>query len=227
MTVIAYGSQPYSILRDKAVCEPPNWPTVSLSEALSWIAFKNSKNCNALNSALVTSPVEDLPDARSELAEAVAKLANLGQSGIIELTGKYIEHFDASAGMISRAVIPANDLRHFRQFDLINDGLRRGNGFAYRSTTEGYEWRVEANSRDFYDQVEVDRAALTGQFPPPSLELMTDQEVLQWCRDWISSGKGNGMDKAWLAFKILPRALGLSRDEVFRRLWKKAKTKTG
>jgi hypothetical protein len=48
---------------------------------------------------------------------------------------------------------------------------------------------------------------------------------VQWCRDWIAQGRGNGMDKAWDVFKTLPARKGLSRDDSFRPAWIEAKTK--
>ena len=52
---------------------------------------------------------------------------------------------------------------------------------------------------------------------------MSNNEVEAWCRAWIASGKGNGMDMAWNDFKILPRAKGLSRDDAFRPAFKSVK----
>lgn len=58
-----------------------------------------------------------------------------------------------------------------------------------------------------------------------AVERFTYDEVVSWCRDWIASGKGNGMDKAWLAFQRLPNAKGCARDTFFRPAWNEAKTK--
>ena len=54
---------------------------------------------------------------------------------------------------------------------------------------------------------------------PPSHE-----DNVKWCCDWIAAGNGNGMDRAWDAFKIVPAHNGLSRDDAFRPAWRSAKT---
>ena len=56
------------------------------------------------------------------------------------------------------------------------------------------------------------------------LQRLPHSRVVEWCRDWIESGKGNGMDKAWIAFRDDPQHAGLSRDDAFRPAWKEAKT---
>lgn len=59
----------------------------------------------------------------------------------------------------------------------------------------------------------------------PALTTMSHDDVVNWCRNWIAEGRGNGMDKAWLVFKTLPARRGLSRDDNFRPAWLEAKTK--
>jgi hypothetical protein len=58
-----------------------------------------------------------------------------------------------------------------------------------------------------------------------SVARLTHEETVQWCRDWMASGKGNGMDKAYATFKKLPSASGCARDTFFRPAWTEAKTK--
>lgn len=62
----------------------------------------------------------------------------------------------------------------------------------------------------------------------PALVPMSDDEIEIWCREWLAGGHGNakrhsGTDKAWIAFKDIPRARQLSRDDVFRPAFKRAK----
>jgi hypothetical protein len=52
---------------------------------------------------------------------------------------------------------------------------------------------------------------------------LSNDDIVKWCEEWISTGKGNGMDKAWGAFKSEPQHQGLSRDDCFRPAWKEAK----
>jgi len=76
-----------------------------------------------------------------------------------------------------------------------------------------------------YKRIRVSALDLLRCFPPSAVSPMTHDEIVVWCRAWINEGKGNGMDRAWDAFKALPEAQGLSRDDVFRPAWRDAKTK--
>lgn len=58
-----------------------------------------------------------------------------------------------------------------------------------------------------------------------AMQRMPYETVVEWCRDWVASGRGNGMDRAWAAFKVLPGAGGCARDTFFRPAWNEAKTK--
>ncbi len=51
----------------------------------------------------------------------------------------------------------------------------------------------------------------------------SNDQVIQWCRDWIANGNGSGMDNAWNSFKTIPAHSGLSRDDSFRPAWRTAK----
>lgn len=72
--------------------------------------------------------------------------------------------------------------------------------------------------------VEVERDDIVRCWPRPTKQsCIPYSEVVAWCRRWIESGKGNGMDKAWKDFQAEPGHVGLSRDDVFRPAWKDAK----
>jgi hypothetical protein len=72
-----------------------------------------------------------------------------------------------------------------------------------------------------------DVAALNRDYSVAEVEQprIAHESVVTWCRNWILEKKGNGMDKAWDAFKEEPAHSGLSRDDSFRPAWKVAKTK--
>lgn len=76
-----------------------------------------------------------------------------------------------------------------------------------------------------YSLIQFARSDVLSVFPPTETARMSHAEVVQWCEAWIAEGHGNGMDKAWAAFKMLPGAVGLSRDDSFRPAWREAKTK--
>lgn len=75
----------------------------------------------------------------------------------------------------------------------------------------------------FFDMSEIN--AIAARLDPSICSKRTYDEAVQWCVDWITNGKGNGMDKAWDEFKTDPKHKGLTRDDFFRPAWKEAKTK--
>ena len=76
-----------------------------------------------------------------------------------------------------------------------------------------------------YTSIKFKQEDVLGAFPATKPERMSHADAVQWCEAWIAQGRGNGMDKAWNAFKMLPEAKGQSRDNCFRPAWIEAKTK--
>lgn len=102
---------------------------------------------------------------------------------------------------------------------------------AYQIETWGYgvpggAWASLEDSSPIYSiHVAASEAFLSEQRQERKRDRMAYPETVQWCREWIDSGNGNGMDKAWTAFKRLPGASGCTRDHFFRPAWIDAKTK--
>lgn len=68
------------------------------------------------------------------------------------------------------------------------------------------------------------RAAIS-PIKAPEKTRLSHGYVVNWCKHWIESGNGNGMDKAWQDFQATPEHHGLSRDDVCRPAWREAKTR--
>ncbi len=75
-----------------------------------------------------------------------------------------------------------------------------------------------------YEQVRIARNELLKAFPPLKEKRASHSEAVEWCRRWIESGNGNGMDKAWPRFRTEPEHTGLSRESM-RLAWNEAKGK--
>lgn len=75
----------------------------------------------------------------------------------------------------------------------------------------------------FFNTSEIN--AIAAMLDPSITRKRSHAEVVQWCVDWITAGKGNWMDTAWDKFKTDPKHAGLSRDHFFRPAWSEAKTK--
>jgi hypothetical protein len=201
---------------------PPAWQWISLSHALTWVAFKNSMDCHSLLNLLAMAGDHEAKASQELLADAVCRLADLARAGKIEVTGKYSEAPNIYEEAMERRVIPTRDFGDFRKLDLLHDGLRRGNGHAMRFGGEGFERAIMVGARNAYHSIEVFREALLTEFPPPPVVRLTHQEVVDWCKNWIAAGNGNGGDKAWPDFENHPRRMGLAR-ESFRSAWNEAK----
>lgn len=76
----------------------------------------------------------------------------------------------------------------------------------------------------FFHDIALCRSDLLSEFPKEKLRPLPHQAIVNWCRSYLDTGKGNG-NKAWEVFRKVPEHSGLSRDDVFRPAWNEAKTK--
>lgn len=211
---------------------PPDRPFVTLSEALSWIAFGISFDRDRLDQALNGRRFGSV-DAYSLMEQAMEHLAINASGGRIALRGKYIEHPSIDIRTVLTESIAPIRLDDFAKFDILRDSLCHGKGLVWVSRGGFNERMPPAGRRDAYQYVTVDRADLLENFPNPLLSegalqvplpaRPSHDEVVAWCRRWIADGKGNGMDPAWLVFRADPAHSGLTREDVFRPAWREAK----
>jgi hypothetical protein len=110
---------------------------------------------------------------------------------------------------------------------LVAQGARRAGDW---ETIPSAQWqRLDIAPRDScrhepYEMIRVAQADLLKVFPPLALARATYVENVAWCEEWMASGKGNGMDKAWPSFTRELQHEGTSRDS-FRLAWNEAKGK--
>lgn len=242
----------------------PDKAYVTLSEALTWIAFGDALTTDELRSRVVglsptdrggteeglrrffanerepevlgTSYFENRDLGLEQLSAAWQSIREEAGNGAVILRGRYTSLYSlVDAHLAADQDLNINLLRTFTQFDVSTGGIRRqpikSPDVLWPNHSSSFEREFEAfadgdRAADGYLLVEVERESLVKKFAPIWTPAVNERysNAVQWCRDWIESGNGNGMDPAWAAFKAEPNHAGLSRDNVFRPAWKEAKT---
>ena len=143
----------------------PNNSFVTLSEALSWMAFGDVRDKQLLNSELAGASFGmDYARAKQCLEEAVSSLTDAASGGSLEMRGKYLTNHDVDPDGVKIEVIPAVELDNQRQFDITIDGLRFGSGLAWLPDEQGECVYTACNHPDFYTEVTVNRRDLMRVF---------------------------------------------------------------
>jgi hypothetical protein len=146
--------------------EPPHTPNVSLSHAVSWVAFGISLDSDTLFSALCRGSLGDSrADARRRLERATELLLTAGTGGLPFL-GKFVPT-KGEAGRAYSESIPAARLENFRQFDVLTDGLHFGRGVRPEWDDTGAVTFAPSDplAGDKYVDVKVNRRELMHRFP--------------------------------------------------------------
>lgn len=143
---------------------PPDNPFVTLSEALSWIAFGFSMDNDQLDQAVQAHAIDGV-DMEQELATAVAKLASKAAGDLIELRGKYVERRGADEATVRTKRIEPESFEDFAQFDILYDGLAYGSGLTWLQSGSALAHIFYDGQRDSFRKVKVKRADLMKQFP--------------------------------------------------------------
>lgn len=146
--------------------EPPERPNVSLSHAVSWIAFSISLDALTLMSALDSGLLGlDRIDAHRRLENAIEILTTAG-TGEVTFFGKFYSSRDQHMPALTARIEPAR-LEDFRQFDETTDGLRYGTGLLYdRRDPSVLVLNTSAtNTPQRFDDVKVDRRGLMSLKP--------------------------------------------------------------
>ena len=141
---------------------PPDTPFVTLSEALSWIAFGFALDQGSLERA-IDGQAFDANDPHAILAVAMTKLAVQASGGQIAMRGKYVQSHSTDKNNVLTEPIDPLRFSDFAQFDVDCDGLRYGSGLTWDK--EGSpEWALQ-DCRDAFCSVTINRADLLKLFP--------------------------------------------------------------
>lgn len=144
---------------------PPDAPFVTLSEALTWIAFGFALDRDSLDRG-ISAHAFDATDPQAALSDAMAKLAARASGGQISMRGKYLKSHSTDESKVRIAPIDPVRFGDFAQFDILYDGLRYGTGLTWKQQNNPLD-RVLQDRRDAFRAVKVSRANLLEVFPVP------------------------------------------------------------
>jgi hypothetical protein len=164
--------------RPQAECRraPPNTPFVSLSEALSWIAFGFALNRDELDHALNAGEFGGQESAQLVLADATRRLLVPATGGNVGMRGKYIDDHSLNENQVLTENIPAIRFADFGQFDILRDGLRYGTGLTWVKHHNSIDQAFSPSRKDAFRSVTVKRDDLLRLFPAQAVAMTTEVE---------------------------------------------------
>lgn len=143
---------------------PPAAPFVTLSEAVSWIAFQHAMDSDQLWQAVEADPV-GMADAEGALIDAVRLLALTANGGEIPFRGKHLNRVGDDERTALTIEIDPIRLNNFARFDILEDGLRHGTGLLLTHGADILERAIPNGLADHYTEVTVERQSLLSCFP--------------------------------------------------------------
>lgn len=225
-------SRPHKIHRFP--CQlPPEESFVSLSHAVTWIAFRHSVAGPDLSIILGVgkkrSNEEAFQDQKIDeaIASAVRRLADFGLDQKITIHGRFfLDVLDDEIEILTQK-IPAVRLADFRWFDTLDNSLHRGEGLAW--ARDRRQVCYPTGDDRHYRFVTVNRADLMREFPtansgaPAAPMPFTDTER----RHWIMEQASMSADNAHKLFRENSRYDG-TKQLAFRAEWRAVRqTKQG
>ena len=158
---------------------PPEAQFVTLSHALTWIAFGVSMDSDQLHEVL-TLDLYGEHDPQEGIKAAVVQLVERGRAGRVAMEGKYREsHGDEKRTLLTAAIEPIK-FANFRQFNYLSDELRHGEGLTWWRTAHAVTDRLVSGGRaDSFIEVDVNRADLLREFRPHGA-MGWEPEAIQW-----------------------------------------------
>ncbi|MBG6116946.1 MULTISPECIES: hypothetical protein [unclassified Sphingobium] len=187
---------------------PSDAPFVTLSEALTWIAFGFALDRVSLDRA-ISGNAFDATDPQAALSDAIARLAIRASGGQIAARGKCVESHSTDESKVLTAPIDPVRFEDFAQFDILYDGLRYGTGLTSNKEGSALE-RVLQDRTDAFRSVKVSRADLLKLFPdhedtarafcvplPAALPEIGTIMPLDEALSWLADGKPSHDIEIW------------------------------
>ena len=172
-----------------------NKPTfISLSEALSWIAFGQQDKKEELIKYLAKKNYSE--DCKDKLNNALESLLSKARGALITLEGKEITSKTTVTNNALTIKISSTAFKDFAAFDINTDGLSYGKGLLWLSTLVKngknckfiYEHKEQHKITKHYTDVDVNFSQLKKELQPgrQSLSALSDAELEKW---WSSLSK--------------------------------------
>jgi len=166
-----------------------NKPTfISLSEALSWIAFGKQDKKEALNTYLAKNDYDK--NCKEKLNNALESLLSKARGALITLEGKEITSKTTVTNNALTIKISSTAFKDFAAFSITDDGLYYGNGLLWlpESIKVGKDYKFEYQQIEqhkhttHYVDVDVNFSQLKKELQPgrQSLLALSDAELEKW-----------------------------------------------
>lgn len=165
---------------------PPDIQYVTLSHALSWIAFGVSMGSDHLHEVLTNDRYGE-HDPQQAIADALENLVDLAGRERLIVCGKYRASRDIDPAKLDTMLIEPIKFADYRQFSYLDDELRHGRGLLFWHDENGQVFHDTFGSkrRDGFAQVTVSRTDLLREFRPhsamgidPDANLWTDLDPI-------------------------------------------------
>jgi hypothetical protein len=181
---------------------------VTISEAVSWVAFGISMDQGRLSLALEGKGI-DPTESRRNVSLAMAKLADRGTGGSIAMRGKYVATYLTDDRPLQTEPIDPVRLADFARFDVLHDGLAFGDGLAWIDDQASLDSVFDGRD-DAYRNVTVNRAELLNAFParfddtkallsplPAALPGVGPVLGMEEALSWLAHGKPSDDVQLW------------------------------
>ena len=166
-----------------------NKPTfISLSEALSWIAFGQQDKKEELIEYLAKKNY--IEDCKDKLNNALESLLSKARGKLITLEGKEITSKTTTTDNALTIKISSTAFKDFAAFDINTDGLSYGKGLLWLSTLVKngkncefiYEHKEQHKITKHYTDVDVNFSQLKKELQPgrQSLPALSDADLEKW-----------------------------------------------
>jgi hypothetical protein len=159
---------------------PPDGQFVSLSHALTWIAFGVSMDSDQLHEVLTLDRYGE-HEPQEAIKAAVGQLVDFGRAERLAMQGKYRESHRAEKCALITAPIEPIKFADFRQFNYLNDELKHGDGLWQWRQSKTVEMRGNRRGGrpDSFIEVVVNRADLLREFRPHGA-MGWEPEAIHW-----------------------------------------------
>lgn len=175
---------------------------ITLSEAITWLALGQEYTSSDLRAELANGCFGlDYSDARQRLAPGINALMNEVQSGMIELTGKYLEQFQGNPTNALTSSMTQLQAADFRAFDITCDGLRFGQEILWLPTEYDKEFPLQVPARpEHFEAVLVNQQQLmttlrAGTSPESERPRLSDAGLKKWHGNLSTDEKKLPQDK--------------------------------